>query len=176
MPLKRFLIGPLFLYSLDLGSGLDFMFKNDRIGGKKGIACAYHFEPPDWFACVPDNYRTSSPLFPVFFTDWRWASVVLMRNWISASLVGAGLSRDYSTDYDSLIVLTIMARFTFIRPWSECLVRRHSWAVRSGSLYYYIIGGNLIGQRPGLGIGHGDDHRHACSLHGSQDGGGRRGR
>ncbi|HAT58548.1 MAG TPA: iron ABC transporter permease, partial [Gammaproteobacteria bacterium] len=119
MPLKETIsnwaVVPYILPSWTLALAWISLFKNDRIGGEKGIVSALTgFEPPDWFAygLLPITITLALHYFPFAFLLIGGA----LRNIDaqleeSASLVGAGRLAIIRRITIPLIVPSIMAAF-----------------------------------------------------------------
>ena len=161
MPLKETIsnwaIVPYILPSWTLALAWISLFKNDRIGGEKGIVSALTgFEPPDWFAygLFPITITLALHYFPFAFLLIGGA----LRNIDaqleeSASLVGAGRLAIIRRITIPLIVPSIMA--AFLLSFARGLGTFGTPAFLGGPVREFVLStslyGNLIGQRPGLG-------------------------
>ncbi|MBU24875.1 MAG: ABC transporter permease [Gammaproteobacteria bacterium] len=161
MPLKETIsnwaVVPYILPSWTLALAWISLFKNDRIGGEKGIVSALTgFEPPDWFAygLFPITITLALHYFPFAFLLIGGA----LRNIDaqleeSASLVGAGRLAIIRRITIPLIVPSIMA--AFLLSFARGLGTFGTPAFLGGPVREFVLStslyGNLIGQRPGLG-------------------------
>ena len=161
MPLKETIsnwaVVPYILPSWTLALAWISLFKNDRIGGEKGIVYALTgFEPPDWFAygLFPITITLALHYFPFAFLLIGGA----LRNIDaqleeSASLVGAGRLAIIRRITIPLIVPSIMA--AFLLSFARGLGTFGTPAFLGGPVREFVLStslyGNLIGQRPGLG-------------------------
>ncbi|MDA8704493.1 iron ABC transporter permease [Litoricolaceae bacterium] len=161
MPLKETIsnwaVVPYILPSWTLALAWISLFKNDRIGGEKGIVSALiGFEPPDWFAygLLPITITLALHYFPFAFLLIGGA----LRNIDaqleeSASLVGAGRLAIIRRITIPLIVPSIMA--AFLLSFARGLGTFGTPAFLGGPVREFVLStslyGNLIGQRPGLG-------------------------
>ncbi|HBX26157.1 MAG TPA: iron ABC transporter permease [Gammaproteobacteria bacterium] len=161
MPLKETIsnwaVVPYILPSWTLALAWISLFKNDRIGGEKGIVSALTgFEPPDWFAygLLPITITLALHYFPFAFLLIGGA----LRNIDaqleeSASLVGAGRLAIIRRITIPLIVPSIMA--AFLLSFARGLGTFGTPAFLGGPVREFVLStslyGNLIGQRPGLG-------------------------
>ena len=161
MPLKdtisNWAVVPYILPSWTLALAWISLFKNDRIGGEKGIVSALTgFEPPDWFAygLFPITITLALHYFPFAFLLIGGA----LRNIDaqleeSASLVGAGRLAIIRRITIPLIVPSIMA--AFLLSFARGLGTFGTPAFLGGPVREFVLStslyGNLIGQRPGLG-------------------------
>ena len=161
MPLKETIsnwaVVPYILPSWTLALAWISLFKNDRIGGEKGIISALTgFEPPDWFAygLFPITITLALHYFPFAFLLIGGA----LRNIDaqleeSASLVGAGRLAIIRRITIPLIVPSIMA--AFLLSFARGLGTFGTPAFLGGPVREFVLStslyGNLIGQRPGLG-------------------------
>ena len=161
MPLKETIsnwaVVPYILPSWTLALAWISLFKNDRIGGEKGIVSALTgFEPPDWFAygLFPITITLALHYFPFAFLLIGGA----LRNIDaqleeSASLVGAGRLAIIRRITIPLIVPSIMA--AFLLSFARGLETFGTPAFLGGPVREFVLStslyGNLIGQRPGLG-------------------------
>jgi len=161
MPLKETIsnwaVVPYVLPSWTLALAWISLFKNDRIGGEKGIVSALTgFEPPDWFAygLLPITITLALHYFPFAFLLIGGA----LRNIDaqleeSASLVGAGRLAIIRRITIPLIVPSIMA--AFLLSFARGLGTFGTPAFLGGPVREFVLStslyGNLIGQRPGLG-------------------------
>ncbi len=161
MPLKETIsnwaVVPYILPSWTLALAWISLFKNDRIGGEKGIVSALTgFEPPDWFAygLFPITITLALHYFPFAFLLIGGA----LRNIDaqleeSASLVGAGRLAIIRRITIPLIVPSIMA--ACLRSFARGLGTFGTPAFLGGPVREFVLStslyGNLIGQRPGLG-------------------------
>lgn len=161
MPLKETIsnwaVVPYILPSWTLALAWISLFKNDRIGGEKGIVFALTgFEPPDWFAygLFPITITLALHYFPFAFLLIGGA----LRNIDaqleeSASLVGAGRLAIIRRITIPLIVPSIMA--AFLLSFARGLGTFGTPAFLGGPVREFVLStslyGNLIGQRPGLG-------------------------
>ena len=161
MPLKETIsnwaVVPYILPSWTLALAWISLFKNDRIGGEKGIVSALTgFEPPDWFAygLFPITVTLALHYFPFAFLLIGGA----LRNIDaqleeSASLVGAGRLAIIRRITIPLIVPSIMA--AFLLSFARGLGTFGTPAFLGGPVREFVLStslyGNLIGQRPGLG-------------------------
>lgn len=161
MPLKETIsnwaVVPYILPSWTLALAWISLFKNDRIGGEKGIVSALTgFEPPDWFAygLFPITITLALHYFPFAFLLIGGA----LRNIDaqleeSASLVGAGRLAIIRRITIPLIMPSIMA--AFLLSFARGLGTFGTPAFLGGPVREFVLStslyGNLIGQRPGLG-------------------------
>ena len=161
MPLKETIsnwaVVPYILPSWTLALAWISLFKNDRIGGEKGIVSVLTgFEPPDWFAygLFPITITLALHYFPFAFLLIGGA----LRNIDaqleeSASLVGAGRLAIIRRITIPLIVPSIMA--AFLLSFARGLGTFGTPAFLGGPVREFVLStslyGNLIGQRPGLG-------------------------
>lgn len=161
MPLKETIsnwaVVPYILPSWTLALAWISLFKNDRIGGEKGIVSALTgFEPSDWFAygLFPITVTLALHYFPFAFLLIGGA----LRNIDaqleeSASLVGAGRLAIIRRITIPLIVPSIMA--AFLLSFARGLGTFGTPAFLGGPVREFVLStslyGNLIGQRPGLG-------------------------
>jgi iron(III) transport system permease protein len=161
MPLKETIsnwaVVPYILPSWTLALAWISLFKNDRIGGEKGIVSALTgFEPPDWFAygLFPITITLALHYFPFAFLLIGGA----LRNMDaqleeSASLVGAGRLAIIRRITIPLILPSIMA--AFLLSFARGLGTFGTPAFLGGPVREFVLStslyGNLIGQRPGLG-------------------------
>ena len=161
LPLKatisNWAVVPYILPSMTLALAWISLFKNDRIGGERGIFFALTgFATPDWFAYG---------LFPITITlalhYFQFAFLLIggaLRNIDaqleeSASLVGASRLAIIRRITIPLILPSIMA--AFLLSFARGLGTFGTPAFLGGPVREFVLStslyGNLIGQRPGLG-------------------------
>ena len=161
LPLKatisNWAVVPYILPSWTLALAWISLFKNDRIGGERGIFFALTgFETPDWFAygLFPITITLALPYFPFAFLLIGGA----LRNIDaqleeSASLVGASRLAIIRRITIPLILPSIMA--AFLLSFARGLGTFGTPAFLGGPVREFVLStslyGNLIGQRPGLG-------------------------
>jgi iron(III) transport system permease protein len=161
LPLKstisNWAVVPYILPSWTLALAWISLFKNDRIGGEKGIFFALTgFETPDWFAygLFPITITLALHYFPFAFLLIGGA----LRNIDaqleeSASLVGASRLAIIRRITIPLILPSIMA--AFLLSFARGLGTFGTPAFLGGPVREFVLStslyGNLIGQRPGLG-------------------------
>ena len=161
LPLKttisNWAVVPYILPSWTLALAWISLFKNDRIGGEKGIFFALTgVETSDWFAygLFPITITLALHYFPFAFLLIGGA----LRNIDaqleeSASLVGAGRLAILRRITIPLILPSIMA--AFLLSFARGLGTFGTPAFLGGPVREFVLStslyGNLIGQRPGLG-------------------------
>lgn len=148
---------PYILPSWTLALAWISLFKNDRIGGEKGIFFAVTgFETPDWFAygLFPITITLALHYFPFAFLLIGGA----LRNIDaqleeSATLLGANRLTTVRSIIVPLIIPSIMA--TFLLSFARGLGTFGTPAFLGGPVREFVLStslyANLIGQRPGLG-------------------------
>ena len=161
LPLKatisNWAVVPYILPSMTLALAWISLFKNDRIGGERGIFFALTgFATPDWFAygLFPITITLALHYFPFAFLLIGGA----LRNIDaqleeSASLVGASRLAIIRRITIPLILPSIMA--AFLLSFARGLGTFGTPAFLGGPVREFVLStslyGNLIGQRPGLG-------------------------